>query len=198
MKPYVNPTTHVITSAFGRLSYPCLFKPKRIGDAADSPEFYQASLLVPKDEEGNRFVAELKAEAARVAQDKFGKGAKNVKLSFLKDGDTLDGDENVGMWIISTKSKDAIPVIDRNRQPVLKENGGEQTMYAGCQARLVLDLWAWTHKTGGKGVSANLTAVQKIGEGAPLGRKPIDLDNVLDDDLPPEEQSADMDDAMFD
>tara|TARA_R110000824_G_scaffold8441_4_gene38378 strand:- start:3835 stop:4470 length:636 start_codon:yes stop_codon:yes gene_type:complete len=200
MKTYVNPKSHLALSPVGRLSYPALFEAKRIDqDKVDAPLFYQASLLIPKGEEGDEFVKQLTEEAKRVAKVKFGKSIKGLKISFLKDGDTKEGDENDGMWILSTKNKNAVPVVDRNRKPILKENGGDTLVYAGSEGRISFDLWAWDHKTGGKGVSANLSAYQRVADGEPLGRKAVDADDAFGgaDDLPPEEQDNNMSDSSF-
>lgn len=154
-----------------RLSFPALFTAKSVGDG--DPKFGANFILDRKIHA--TLIAKLEKAIERTALDKF---KKKVNLSprnkCLHDGNEdsvaeKDGYGDDVMYIrASTDRRPA--VVDRDLTPLAEQ---DSKPYAGCYVNATIRLYAWEHKTGGRGVSAGLRAVQFVKDGEAFGAGPI-------------------------
>lgn len=150
--------TKTIVTPVGRLSFPRLFEAKRVGEN-DEPAFSCTLLFDDSIDLG-----ELKKAAQAAALDKWGDNEKTraalkagaIKMPFRRQEEKphLSGYEE-GPYIGFRNTRKPA-VLDPKRQPVTDE----EEVYPGRYARCVVDAFAWEHKSGGKGVSFSLVAVQ--------------------------------------
>lgn len=145
-----------IVTPVGRLSFPRLFEAKRVGET-DDPSF-SCTLLFDDDTD----LTALKKAAQAAAMDKWGDKAPallkagTIRLPFRRQEEKphLSGYEE-GPYIGFRNTRKPA-VLDPKRQAITDE----EEVYPGRYARCVVDAFAWEHKTGGKGVSFSLVAVQ--------------------------------------
>lgn len=99
----------------------------------------------------------------RVALDEFKKKV-TLRNRPVKDGNDKSDVEGFGDGVsfISAYRKSRPGVVDREVNPLTKEDG---VIYPGCYVNVVMKLFAYDHSTGGKGVSAELVAVQFVADG---------------------------------
>lgn len=165
-----------LTTPRFRASFPSVFKPTKIKGSEN--EFYQLSMIFDLKEIAKDPSEQAKWDAIVDAVDpiaikKFSTLPAVFKKPFLKGEDmrnketgaVYDGHE--GMVIIRAKSKDRPGVVDQNVAPIMDQS----EFYGGCYARATINLYAWNHPSSGKGVSAGLQNVQKVGEGEPFSGK---------------------------
>jgi hypothetical protein len=149
----------LITPVF-RGSFVHLNEPK--APAAGAEPVYSIAIVLPKDDPTTKkFMKELKAVCDAKATEKFGQLPKKIKNPW-KDGDEEDDrPEWAGAWVINAKAKSRPGVVMKNLKPVMDD----ELLYSGAQYRASISEWAWTHPTGGKGVSLNLDNVMWVGHG---------------------------------
>jgi hypothetical protein len=174
------PKTTLIKLENVRLSYPQLWEAKasQIGGQTGKAVF-QATLLLDKTKHAAA-IKKIESEIARVALDKFGKKVP-LKHVCLRDGaeKETEGYGDDVMFVIA-KSETRVPVVDRDMSPLVKEDGKP---YAGCYVNACISLYAYSHPTGGKGVSASLNVVQFVKDGESFGFtkvKPEDVFTVVE------------------
>jgi len=61
--------------------------------------------------------------------------------------------------------------------PLVKEDGKP---YAGCYVNANIELYAYSHPKGGKGVSASLRAVQFLKDGESFGAGPVNAEDEFE------------------
>lgn len=148
-----------------RLSFPALFEPKSIPGSDKEPN-YQATFLFD-NQTHSAILDKLEAAIDRVALDEFKRKELRLK-SCLHDGNEkpeMDGYGDGTMYLVSSR-KNRPSVVDRDLTPLTAQ---DPKPYAGCYVNASIRLYAWTHKTGGKGVSAELRAVQFVNDGESFG-----------------------------
>lgn len=180
-----------VIKAYGRLSFPQLDKPRAFG--TNKVEKYQATNLIDSSSpEGAATKAEIKAEAVRLAKEKWGDSVEMKKLTLcFGDGDKKavdsEGEENKtyaaykGLFYISAASERR-PLI-ANRAGELIEAGNAQFPYAGSFGNLKTSLYAWEFRDGNllkRGISADLRSYQFVKDGESFGRAPIDPDEEFE------------------
>lgn len=152
-----------------RLAFPALFEPRPVFKGADEKK-YQAVLLLPPGTNMQPFAAAMKAamleewkEVPKLRPDK-----QPVRPCV---GDYAGFDE--GWHFIRVSSKYMPTVVDQRRQEVIDR----ERVYPGCWVRVHINAFAWSHQTGGKGVSFGLNAVQLVRDDERLDgrKKPEDL-----------------------
>ena len=158
-----------------RLSYPQLFVAK-VPEEGKEPVF-SASFLLDKKQHRD-LIAQIEKLTERVALDEF---KKKVKLNRtpLRDGNEKDGKEGYGdevMFVGARNTKRPV-VVDRDLTPLTAD---DSRPYAGCYVNATIRLFAYDHKTGGKGVSASLRAVQFVKDGESFGAGPISADEEFE------------------
>lgn len=162
-----------------RLSYPSLFAPTAMknNDGSSGKSQFQATFLLDKKKHAG-VIKQLEAEIQRVALDKFGKKVP-LKHVCLHDGSEKEDKEGYGddiMFVIA-KSETRPPVVDRDMTPLVKDDGKP---YAGCYVNATISLFAYSHPTGGKGVSASLRAVQFLRDGESFGAGPVNAEDEFE------------------
>lgn len=164
-------TKHVkIVVGEARLSYTQnVFKP-RASESGGEPK-YSVVAIIPKTNTVlvNKIKAGIKEAAQKGIDILGGKIPVNLK-SPLRDGDNDPPGGNprpelMGMFYITSSTLDQPLVVDRNRQVIINPT----ELYSGCYGFVSMNLKAYSHKTGGKGIGAYLNGVQKSRDGEPLG-----------------------------
>lgn len=160
---------NIVTPEF-RVSYPNVFKP-RPNKLKNNELEYSLELLFPKGADLSR----LKAEAQRVALEKWGERAKTMQLRmpFRDQADKADKETGIlgapyeaGAVYMKVATKQKPAVVDAQVQPIIEESA----FYAGCWA--VASIRAYAYEKGGNvGVSFGLGNVQKVKDGEPLGSR---------------------------
>lgn len=161
-KDKTNPL-EVMTPKF-RVSFPEVFEAKSFQNQA--PKF-SVQMLFDKKED----LSSLKNAVKLAVKEKWGDNPpKGITLPF-KDGDDKDLDGYEGKIVVGASSKFKPQVLDQKAQEILAQND----FYAGCFARALISAYAWEHKEGKavlkRGVSFNLTAVQKLADGEPFVKR---------------------------
>lgn len=159
-----------------RLSFPHLFTPHSMEEG--KPKEFSAVFLLD-NEKHKTVIAKINALAERVALDKFKKKVK-LKHELIRDGNEkpdVDGYGD-GVSFITAKCKTRPPVVDQMRNPLVEEDGKP---YAGCYVNATINLYAWEHPTGGKGVSAGLRAVQFAKDGESFGAGAVNAEDEFDE-----------------
>lgn len=92
-----------------------------------------------------------------------------IKTPF-KAGAKLTGKNGtlVGGVVVRTNRKESFGrpvVVDQNVKDIIDQ----KQVYSGCYMRGKIHAYAWTHPTGGKGVSFTLDMLQLVRDGEPLG-----------------------------
>jgi hypothetical protein len=163
-----------------RLSYPSLF----VANAMKNPDgsvgkaTFQATFLLNKKDHA-AVIKQIEQMTERTALDKFGKKV-TLKHVPLRDGDEKSDKEGYGddVMFITAKSDSRPVVVDRDKSPLVKEDGKP---YAGCYVNGGISLFAYSHPTGGKGVSASLRWVQFSKDGESFGASKVDVDTEIDE-----------------
>lgn len=169
------PTSDPIKLPNVRLSFPRLFKPKAFREGQE-PRFEATFLLDPSDKAHAALIAEIESTADAILKEHFnGKVPNSVKLCF-GDGNEKDYDGYADMFFISTSNRTRPTVVDRQRNPLVEEDGKP---YAGCYVNGSITLWVMDNEFG-KRVNANLRAVQFVRDGEAFGVKPVDAEEEFD------------------
>lgn len=171
-----------------RLSYPNLFNAKAMKqpDGTMSKPKFSASFLLNKKQHAQSIV-EIEKMIERVALDKFRKKV-TLKNVCLHDGNEKDDKEGYGdeVMFLVAKSDTRPAVVDQRVFPVTEEDG---KIYGGCYVNTTVEIFAYSHPLGGKGVSAQLRAVQFAKDGDSFGAAPVNAEDEFDavgDDRDPE------------
>lgn len=155
-KDKTNPL-EVMTPKF-RVSFPEVFEAKAFEDQA--PKF-SIQMLFDKKED----LSKLKNAVNLAIKNKWGDNPPKGIVKPFKDGDEKDLEGYEGKIVVGASSKFKPQVIDQKAEEILAHND----FYAGCYARALISAYAWEHKKGNsvlkRGVSFNLTAVQKLADG---------------------------------
>lgn len=150
----------LVVTPEGRLVYPGLFRaslPK--GETDEKKAAFQCTLLFPK---GSDF-ALLQGLVDAAATEKFGAAPQGgykfkIKKPFLKTEDQprlADFAADYPVMIRSANKRKPATVFLN-----MKAVEAEEEVYAGRWAVMALNAYAWSHPTGGKGVSFGLNHVQ--------------------------------------
>lgn len=167
-------------------SFPTLVMPKPSIDGGEPK--YSLTLIFDKAAQATPEFKALKAAAEKAAREKWGADLpRKLKTPFLTPDD-LSGDIPDGYApdcvFIRTSSKQKPAVVGRD--PSVKVDAAE--VYPGMIVRASVRPYAWSHKTGGNGVSFGLGNVQIVRDGPRLGggsAKPEDEFGALEDDEDP-------------
>lgn len=171
-----------ITIGTVRLSYAHLVEPYAFNE--DQEPRYSASLLIDKDDKET--LSKVKyaiQEAFKTGQDKkfWGKDKPARFHNPLRDGDEERPDDAAyaGKYYINAKNKYKPGIVDRRLQEIIDPS----EIYSGMYANVSIAFFPFS-RSGNKGISASLQAVQKVADGDPFGAttKPAHVFEVLDDD----------------
>lgn len=158
-----------------RLSYPNLFEAK--GMDGSKPKFSAVFLLDKKEHAA--LIAKIEKLTERCALEKFGKKV-SLKHVPLRDGNEKEDKEGYGdeVMFITAKSDTRPPVVHRDKSALTLEDG---VVYGGCYVNASIDLFPYSHPTGGKGVGAGLRWVQFTKDGESFGAGRVDVDSEIDE-----------------
>ena len=156
-----------------RTSYVKLDKPYPVKGSVPPKETYSCVALLPKGFDlGPMKKAGLaaleakfpgKAEAV-VRHPKFKTPFKDQSELINTDGEQNPGTE-AGAIFINMSSQLPPLVVGMNGKPIQDP----RDFYSGCYAIAKVDIYAWDHPTGGRGVTVGLLGIQKVADGDPLG-----------------------------
>lgn len=158
-----------------RLSYPQLFVAKPPEEGKEP--VFSASFLLDKKQHAS-LITQIEKMTERVALDAFKKKVKLNRVP-LRDGNEKSDKEGYGdevMFIGARNAKRPV-VVDRDLTPLAAT---DPKPYAGCYVNATVRLFAFDHKTGGKGVSASLRAVQFVKDGESFGAGPVDAEQEFE------------------
>ncbi len=162
-------STKVVTGKV-RFSFCHLFEAQEPQGGGDPK--YSVTLLIPKSDKAT--MQKIQA-AMQEARDNFcaknGAAALPAKPSnTLHDGDGTRpsgdpfGPECKGCWVITVSSKQKPVVVDAFGNQIT--DPGE--VYSGCYGRASINFYGY-NRSGKKGLSAGLLAIQKLHDGEPFG-----------------------------
>lgn len=185
-----------------RCSYVSVFKPRQNPNSGDME--FSMELMIPKTD--TKTVAAIQKAIKAAVAFKFPKGKPNPKVKDwyepLIDADeeiVLDADQNEvpmtkkrpetkGCYLLRVKNKEAVPVVDAQKQPVIVES----EFVSGDYARASINVHPFdTGKNAG--TTFYLNAVQVVAKGEPLGGG-VDVDAEFDEWDEEDGEDADADD----
>jgi hypothetical protein len=147
-----------------------LFVAKVQGDDANAlPKFGCTFLLPPSDPQ----VIAINKAIEAACLEKFGakaavllKGMRATEKAGLRDGDLKTYAGYPGNLYVSASNTMRPTVIDADKTPLVAADGKP---YSGCFVNASIELWAYDHPKGGKGISATVLGVQFVRDGDKFG-----------------------------
>lgn len=173
-----------------RLSFPDIWKAVEFKTGDGKPRFNATFLVEPGSENDKAIRQAIKDAAKEVFGDKAEKMVKGFESNGNKfcylDGDLKDYDGYKGLWYLATHSKTRPSIFDRDKTPLVEEDGRP---YAGCYVNAIVDVWA--QKGENPGIRASFSGIQFHSDGdAFSGSAPASADDF--DDLGDGADSDDM------
>lgn len=158
-----------------RLSFPHLFVARQ-NEEGGEPK-YGATFILDKKAHA-QLIAHIEKQTERVALDEFKKKIKLARTP-LRDGNDYADKEGFGdeVMFIAAKETRRPVVVDGDLTPLTKD---DPKPYAGCYVNATIRLFAYDHKTGGKGVSAALRAIQFYKDGESFGAGPVNAEEEFE------------------
>jgi hypothetical protein len=151
-------------------------------------------------DENDPSLAAIKQAVVNVATQAFGKAAvEQLKSGKIKnplhrgDVDRPEDENFKGKVYLNAKSTRPVGVVDAKLQPVFERS----ECYSGCTFRASLNIAAYDHPAGGKGVTAYLNAVQVLKRGKRIDGH-VDASKEFEEfvDAGSAEDSAALDDLL--
>ena len=180
-----------------RLSFPHLIEPQRKVSPETGKErvSYSADFIMPPDHAG--FKAFM-SKVAEMAQNKWKEHAGNVmnlinadrKLRCYGDGNqkvnskTFQAYDGYANHVYITAGRDTPPqIIQADGSPVDPANtmayqALTRAMYGGCRVNVAVKPWLQENKHG-RGIRADLIAVQFAGDDKPFGEGAVDVSGIF-------------------
>lgn len=162
-------STKVVTGKI-RFSFVNIWEPKEPQGGGDPK--YSVTLLIPKAD--TQTLGKIKAAMAEARENFCSRNGANAlpakPVHTLHDGDGMRdngeafGPECKGHYVITVGSKQKPVIVDNTGDPIT--DPGE--VYSGCYGRASINFYGYS-RSGKKGISAGLLAVQKLHDGQPFG-----------------------------
>ena len=162
-------STKVVTGKI-RFSFVNIWEPKEPQGGGDPK--YSVTLLIPKAD--TQTLGKIKAAMAEARENFCSRNGANAlpakPVHTLHDGDGMRdngeafGPECKGHYVITVGSKQKPVIVDNTGNPIT--DPGE--VYSGCYGRASINFYGYS-RSGKKGISAGLLAVQKLHDGQPFG-----------------------------
>ena len=170
------------------MSYPTLLEPRKVDPAKPEMQYgvemlFRVAATPESTKRGEKVVSieSLKTAAMEAVKEKWGatptswpKDLKEKLGKLFKKGDddkVADKDGyGVGVIYVRANRKEAFgppTVVDQLVVPVTDKN----LIYGGAYARAKIHAYAWSHPTGGNGVSFTLDMLQLVRDGEPFGNR---------------------------
>ena len=166
--------TDIITPD-ARLSFPSLFQASAVLDSKVLK--FGCTLLLPPDTDLKPFKlamkAAMEAEWGKVIQLPASKNPLHACETYPYPNGRYSGYED-GWHFIRVSSKYRPAIVNRGNIPVTDE----EQVYPGMWVRGFINAYAWTHPTGGKGVSFGLQALQLVRDGERLDGR-VDASSIF-------------------
>lgn len=166
-----------------RGSFVHLARPHAVADG--DPRFSMNVMLDPDNDEHMDFLDDLEEwiEEVACAHADFGGKVPKKFTNPIKEADVEfeDPGEFAGHFLFTAyKNADRgrPGILGPDREP-MDEMDYDEELYSGAYYRATIRPWAWSHPTGGKGVSIALVNVMKTDDGERLGS----LDPDAEDDF---------------
>lgn len=155
-----------LTTPEFRGSFVNLVKARAI-EAGKEPKFSVMIVLPKGTPETSAFLGKLKKALDDAYAAKHGKLVPSATMKHypIKDGATIGIEGMEKSWCITAANKYKPGAISRAGEKLLSED----ELYSGAWYRVSVSAWAWSHATGGKGVSVNLESVLKVKDDARIG-----------------------------
>lgn len=152
------------------ISYPQLLEAKAPQFAPEGDPVYSVVALWPKDpaNKNNVLIKEALEYVTRENPAIF-KNIQHPKFT-VWDGDQPNnsgeerGEECKGMYGVSLKTKNRPAVVDQSLQPIIDR----EEIYPGALANIAVNMYPYSHPTGGKGISIGLNHVMILPGGKRL------------------------------
>lgn len=155
-----------------RVSFPHLFEAPVINGEEGK---CGATLLLHEEDHADE-ISRIQSEIDDICKAKWkGKKLPAEKLCLRLGEDKRD--EYVGYYALSANSKQAIVVLDANRNLVTDPKKNQ--IYAGCYVNAKISLWAQDNSFG-KRVNCNLVAIQFAADGEPLDGTYVSPDTAME------------------
>lgn len=127
-------------------------------------DLYSINALFPESHPAYKIVEDA---ATAVANEEWGKDAEKFiaiakkkdggKNWVLKDGSQKEYDGFPGNFYINPNSKTRPTVLNRDGTPLTASDG---VIYSGCYVDLIVEVYAFAHPVGGKGVSSEFKGLR--------------------------------------
>lgn len=131
-------------------------------DGADSEPKYGLAIVLPTGKASTKaFNVELRKAITAACVDKFGKDIPQAKLKHfpIRDGASVgDNGQFDGHLFIRASTKFKPSFCDKHGDKLETE----EDLYSGAWYKVKVSVWAWEHKTGGRGVSISLETGIKV------------------------------------
>lgn len=147
-----------------RLSWPRLARLEADERRPGSVPTVSTTVLLDKSD--SESVEAVRRAVAEATQARWGAQPPRGLRDPLRDGDESDRPEQHGCWVLSCRSRQMVPVVDRSRSRV--DGGDAEQVYGGADARVVVRAYAYD-ASGNRGVALGLQAVQVLGTGERFG-----------------------------
>lgn len=158
----------------GRFSFPVLDQPKQINQSGDPK--YQLTILFDKEAQGSQDFKDMQKAVEDAIAAKWGQNRpRKIKVPFMTIDDLRNkvpaGYEEEHVFIRLTSTAPVGVVVKEPDGTLRRVEGPEikREAYAGCYGKASINVYAWSHPTGGAGVSFGLANVMKTDDGEPFG-----------------------------
>lgn len=173
---YNEKTGNYITPV-GRASFPVLAEPKPIGKNGNGEPKYQLTILFDKEAQATQDFKDLEQAVEKAIADKWGANRpRKVKSPLLTIDDLRNKvpagytEEHVFIRLASTVPVGVVKAEpDGSLTRLDKPQDLKKELYAGCDVKASINVYAWHHEDGGPGVSFGLANVMKVSENEPFG-----------------------------
>lgn len=166
----------------GRASFPVLAEPKPIGKnpKPGAPDKYQLTLLFDAAAQQTQDYADLEQAVQEAINEKWpnpNSRPNRIKTPFLTVDDLRNKvpagytKEHVFVRLNSTIPVGVVAQDENTGKNVQLQDKKEivRQVYAGCNVKAAVNVYAWDHPEGGAGVSLGLVNVLKTGDNEPFG-----------------------------
>lgn len=170
----------------GRASFPVLAEPKPIGKnpKPGAPDKYQLTLLLDEDGQATQDFADLQEGVQEAINEKWpnpNTRPNRIKTPFLTIDDLRNKipagytEKHVFIRLNSTIPVGVVVPGDNGKNVQLQDKKEiVREVYAGCNVKASVNIYAWEHPDGGAGVSLGLVNVLKTGDNEPFGASNAD------------------------
>jgi len=166
-----------------------VFETKRM-DGSER-DLYSVTCLFPPTHPAYKLIEDT---AVAVANEEWGADAAKIislaktkdggKNWVLKDGSAKKYDGYAGNFYINPSNEKRPTVLNRDGTPLTADDG---VIYSGCYADAIVEVYAYAHKVGGKGVSSSFKGLRFRKDGdAFAGGAPVTADafsSIVEDDI---------------